>query len=62
MTSFNVGYINVDPFARPEDTLDTAQLDILPAVEETDLVRHVRFGKPLQIYIDGFKNHALIKQ
>lgn len=61
MTSFNVGYINVDSFSRPEDTLDTAQLDALPAVEETDLVRHVRFAKPLQIYIDGFKNHALIK-
>ncbi len=62
MTSFNVGYINVNSFARPEDTLDTAQLDVLPAIEETDFVRHVRFEKPLQIYIDGFKNHALIKQ
>lgn len=62
MTSFNVGYINVNSFARPEDTLDTAQLDVLPAIEETDFVRHVRFEKPLHIYIDGFKNHALIKQ
>lgn len=62
MTSFNVGYINVNSFARPEDTLDTVQLDVLPAIEETDFVRHVRFEKPLQIYIDGFKNHALIKQ
>lgn len=62
MTSFNVGYINVDPFSRPEDTFNAEQLDLLPAVEETDLVRHVRFAEPLQIYIDGFKNHALIKQ
>lgn len=62
MTSFNVGYINVNSFARPEDTLDTAQLDVLPAIEETNFVRHVRFEKPLRIYIDGFKNHALIKQ
>ncbi len=62
MTSFNVGYINVDSFARPGDAFNAEQLDVLPAIEETELVRHVRFEQSLQIYIDGFCNHALIKQ
>ena len=62
MTSFNVGYINVDPWARPlTDEYDQKLLDTMPAVEETELVRHVRIEKPLEMYIDGFANKALIK-
>ena len=62
MTSFNVGYINVDPWARPDkDGYDQDVLDALPAIEETELVRHVRLEKPLEMYIDGFANKALIK-
>lgn len=62
MTSFNVGYINVDPWARPlTDEYDQKVLDAMPAVEETELVRHVRIEKPLEMYIDGFANKALIK-
>ena len=61
MTSFNVGYINVDPWARPaEDAYDESVLNALPAVEETDLVRHVRLSKPLEMYIDGFANKATL--
>lgn len=62
LTSFNVGYINVDPWARPDDMYDEDVLNALPAVEETDLVRHVRLEKPLEMYIDGFANKAIIKQ
>jgi len=36
-------------------------LDAMPAVEETELVRHVRLERPLEMYIDGFKNRALCK-
>ena len=61
LTSFNVGYMNIDPWARQEDKYDEAILDAMPAVEETDLVRHVRLEKPLEMYIDGFKNKALCK-
>ena len=62
LTSFNVGYINVDEWARPdEDHYDEQVLNALPALEETDLVRHVRLDKPLQMYIDGFSNKASIK-
>lgn len=63
MTSFNVGYMNVDPWARPlTDAYDQAVLDALPAVEETELVRHVRLDKALEMYIDGFENKAMIKE
>ena len=60
MTSFNVGYINVDPFARAEDKYDFAQLDAMTAVEETELVRHVRIFEDLNIYIDGYNSRAMI--
>ena len=63
MTSFNVGYMNVDPWARPlTDAYDQSVLDALPAVEETELVRHVRLDKPLEMYIDGFENKAIVKK
>ena len=63
MTSFNVGYINVDPWARPlTDEYDQSVLDALPAVEETDLIRHVRLENPLEMYIDGFENKAIVKK
>ena len=61
MTSFNVGYMNIDPWARPDDLLDIEALDKMPSIEETELVRHIRLDKPLEMYIDGFKNKALVK-
>ena len=61
LTSFNVGYINVDPFARHADMFDEVQLNALPAVEETTYLRHVRLSEDLQICVDGFKSHALVK-
>ena len=61
MTSFNVGYINVDSYSRLGDMYDISQLDVLPSVEETELLRHVRLQEDLDICIDGFKNHAYIK-
>lgn len=61
MTSFNVGYINVNPYTRRRDYLDTDVLDSLPAVNETEYVRHVRFDNELQICIDGRQNRAMVK-
>ena len=61
LTSFNVGYINVDSWARTEDMYDEEVLNALPAVEETEFIRHVRLEKPLEMYIDGFNNRALVK-
>ncbi len=61
LTSFNVGYINVNPFAHSADSLDFSVLDALPAVEETEFVRHVRFPEDLQICVDGKKSKAMVK-
>jgi hypothetical protein len=60
MTSFNVGYINVDPFSRG-DRLDYDALEALPALHESKYLRHVRLEKPLRICIDGRKNKAIVK-
>jgi hypothetical protein len=35
-------------------------LDAMPAVEETEYVRHVRFDKPLKIMMDGKKQEGLV--
>ena len=60
LTSFNVGYVNVNPFARKGEKCDTAVLDSMPAVEETTYLRHVRLEKPLQICIDGRTSRGLV--
>ena len=61
MTSFNVGYMNIDPWARPEDKLDIEALNSMPAIEETEFVRHVQLDRPLEMFIDGFANKAIVK-
>ncbi len=61
LTSFNVGYINVNPYAHRGDRLDFSVLDALPAVSETEYLRHVRFPDELQVCIDGKTNRAMIK-
>ncbi|MBR1808012.1 MAG: phosphoenolpyruvate synthase [Paludibacteraceae bacterium] len=61
LTSFNVGYINVDPYARANDSYNEQQLNRLDALHETSFLRHVQLPKPLQITIDGLHNHACIK-
>ncbi|MCQ2071778.1 MAG: phosphoenolpyruvate synthase [Bacteroidaceae bacterium] len=61
LTSFNAGYINVDPFGNSTHVMDFSILDVMPAVEETDFLRHVRFDRELEICIDGRNSKALIK-
>ena len=62
LTSFNVGYINVDEYSRPnDDKLDFGVLDALPAVAEGEYFRHVRLDNPMQICIDGKGGKAMLK-
>ena len=61
LTSFNVGYVNVDPFSRAADVFDYDSLAALPAVEETEFLRHVRVEEPMEICIDGLRSKAMIK-
>jgi hypothetical protein len=35
-------------------------LDAMPAVEETEFVRHVRFEQPLKIMMDGKKQQGVV--
>lgn len=61
LTSFNVGYIHVDTFARQGDLYDESVLNVLPAIDETDYIRHIRLDKPVQMCIDGFLSKAMVK-
>ena len=61
LTSLGAGYVNADPFSRPEDRVDLDELDELPAVEESEWLRHVRLSQPLVVCVDGRTGHALIK-
>ena len=61
LTSFNVGFVHVDPFARREDEFDSSILDALPAVEETKYWRLIRLDEPLKICIDGRSGRAFMK-
>lgn len=61
LTSFNVGYINVNTYANRDDVMDFTKLDELEAVEETEFLRHVRLSEDVMICIDGKKNRAVLK-
>ncbi len=61
LTSFNAGYVNVDPYSRPGDAFDLSPLDALPAVSETAYLRHVRLERPLEACIDGREGKAMIR-
>jgi len=61
LTSFNAGYVNVDPYSRPGDSMDLSALDALPAVFESQWLRHVQLPEPLTVCIDGKAGRALIK-
>ncbi len=62
LTSFNAGYVNVDPYSRKGDSLELGALDKMEAVEETSWLRHVRLDKPLKVCIDGREGRAVIKE
>ena len=62
MTSFNAGYVNVNPYSRPGEYCDLDALDAKPAEYESDYVRIVRFPEDLTVCVDGKENRALIKQ
>ena len=61
LTSFNAGYINVDPWARTEDSINLEPLDALPAETETTYLRHVRLDAPLKVCVDGRSSRAIVK-
>ena len=61
LTSFNAGYVNVDPYTRQGDSLDLSVLDAIPAQEETPWMRLVHLEKPLSACVDGRSGRAFLK-
>ena len=61
MTSFNAGYVNVNPYSRPDEYCNLDALDAMPAEYESDYVRIVHFPEDLTVCIDGKENRALVK-
>ena len=61
MTSFNAGYVNVNPYSRPGEYCDIDALDAMPAEYESNFVRIVHFPEDLTVCIDGKENRALVK-
>ena len=59
LTSFGVGYFTINTHA-DDGIFQQALLDAMPAVEETEYVRHVRFEKPLKIMMDGKRQLGVV--
>ena len=60
LTSFGVGYFTVDTNTEEGGFVNKEMLDAMPAVEETQYVRHVRFDRPLRILMDGKKQEGSV--
>jgi hypothetical protein len=59
LTSFGVGYFTINTYTG-DGILQQELLDALPAVYETEYVRHVRFPHPLKIMMDGKRQQGLV--
>ena len=59
LTSFGVGYFTIDE-NRNDGCFHKTTLDAMPAVEETEHVRVVRFEKGLRIMMDGKKGEGVV--
>lgn len=57
LTSLGVGYFTID---KDRGFFRQDMLDAMPAVEETQFLRHVRMEKPLCIYMDGMKQTGAV--
>lgn len=56
-----MGYFTVDTNHSPEGGFVNKDiLDSMPAISETAYVRHVRFGRPLKIMIDGKRQEGAV--
>ncbi len=60
LTSFGVGYFTVDTNVEHGGFVNKEILDAMPAVEETQYVRHVRFSRQMRILMDGKKQEGAV--
>ncbi len=59
LTSFGVGYFTINAYIN-DGLYRQDVLDSMPAINETQYVRHVRFEKPLKIMMDGKKQMGVV--
>lgn len=59
VTSMNVGYFAV-PYDAENSFINFELIDHQPRVEEKEYVRHIRFEKPVTVYMDGKKQTSVI--
>ena len=59
LTSFGVGYFTVNAHIG-DGVFQKDVLDAMPAVEETEHVRHVRFAAPMKVMMDGKKQEGVV--
>ncbi len=60
LTSFGVGYFTIDTNRDDGGIVQKQLLDTMPAIEETSLVRHIHFPRPLRIMMDGRKQVGVV--
>ena len=61
LTSFGVGYFIVNDYIG-DGIYNIDYLNSMPAVQETDFIRHVRLEKPVTIKIDGMKKEGVVSK
>ncbi len=59
LTSFGVGYFTINTYTG-DGVLQKEILDSMPAIEETEHIRHVRFERPLKVMMDGKKQTGVV--
>ena len=59
LTSFGVGYFTINPF-KGDGWFDEEYLNALPAIEDTEYLRHIHFDKPIVIKMDGKKSLGVV--
>lgn len=59
LTSFGVGYFTINPF-KGDGWFDEEYLNNIPAVKETQYLRHVRLEKPMIIKMDGKRSLGVV--
>jgi len=60
LSSFEVGYFTVGP-GPGGGFIDWDRLEEQSAVEETEFLRHVRFGDPLRVRLDGRVGRGIVE-
>ena len=59
LTSFGVGYFTINTYIK-DGLFRQDLLDKMPAIEETEYVRHVRFEHPMKVMMDGKKQLGVV--